>query len=604
MQPQKPLIEQTARTTPLQPLSNNITIQRTNYNLWTASQQQKNVDLTIRKSLRKAQKSQNYSPTRPSNNVLMQRLINLWDALQCPQQERDYAYSEILKEPALANDYARTMRQILFHRRRFQELETERTQLAENVRTTLQAGRGSKRALLADLIKLRVMTLELFSLMNSARRFSARPIDLPTLEVLEFSQIKRIFSEGILSRENLSVAFCVMRFIDGNYDEVSAQVNDVFDQLIVQGTNDEEIQVAFLLGSPILESQIPSQFQKFLVRKFDEIFEVKLEKYEPKDYVKPSQVLEMIKGETKGYNQYIRLIQQLQAKEMEICTVPIHHSEKSYDAYSVSVEYLKDIPAEEVKQVRKNFTKQLQSKFNEKSQSQIDDRILQLSQNSKMQQQQVYRPVLKVRNDNVIKKQEYEQKRESEILIKEEIQADVPMTLEAPPHDEFDEFPADVPTTLELKPQEEDDFEDTPQHVPATLEEPMHDDEFDDAPAVDSRQFVQNMPSPFEYNNDDIIAYAVDTGNSNSVANLITEAPADEYDFEETPADVPMTLEAPPHDEFDEFPADVPTTLELKPQEEDDFEDTPQHVPATLEETMQEIYTSPFTFIINETEFI
>eukprot|EP00702_Spironucleus_salmonicida_P000824 EST42115.1 hypothetical protein SS50377_18424 [Spironucleus salmonicida] len=503
---------------PVQPLPNS-QISNSQIQLFEQFQHEKITKTRLEKQLRSSKLQIPVS----INSDIQNRMVNLWDALEVSVKERHYAYTVLRESQEQALNYINKMRQILFHRRRFEELTSRREQIAEQLRVMLQQGKGSKKDLLTNAIQVRMMTLELFTIFNSARKYVKKPIDLPSLNVLNYSFPKRLLGESVFSRENLIVAMCVVRFFGkSSYNSVKSQVNQIFDQLIIDGSNENEVSFSFMIGQQLLNSSIPLQFHQFLVQTFQDLYDVNLDQYLPRNLIKLDLVKNIMKQENQAYSEYIKKVTTIQNQDLDICVVPI----KDDILFDPNISYIDGWSIEEINKINLTFKHTLSKKFS-------PQRLLQDMRNSKLN-------ITKTQVQNVNKQKiQATLQLQEDLLPFEEIEPEImqqpqiftcqmakPAKIEAAFTEEaFDEEPA-MPAKIEAAFTEEA-FDEEPA-MPAKIEAAFDEEAFDEEPA---------MPAKIE------AAFTEEAFDEEPAMPAKIEAAFDEEAFDEEPA-MPVTVDA------------------------------------------------------------
>jgi len=160
----------------------------------------------------------------------MQRL---WEKLELPQEERDFAYARTISSSLLARAYSSRLKDLVWLRSSFVNVFRVRQRAIEEIKSVFEAGKGSRRRLFSDLQILHSSTMRLASLTNSARVLCGKPVNLPTLQVSTDPSknfLIYLLIENVFTRQNLAMAMTALRFDKiASLVECTNRINGFFD---------------------------------------------------------------------------------------------------------------------------------------------------------------------------------------------------------------------------------------------------------------------------------------------------------------------------------------------------------------------------------------
>ncbi|ESU43924.1 Hypothetical protein GSB_152012 [Giardia duodenalis] len=163
-------------------------------------------------------------------------LTRMWEALEIPHSERDYAYSQLNRSSTLTVEYQKRMHTLLEYRRFFRDLLQERIICKNEISALLDSGKGSRKVLTELLTKFKVLTIQLSSLANACRFLCDKPICLPNIKILdkaEDSWFMYIKQECFYTRKTTALVFAILKFMpEMTLPEIQEVVNIFYDQCI------------------------------------------------------------------------------------------------------------------------------------------------------------------------------------------------------------------------------------------------------------------------------------------------------------------------------------------------------------------------------------
>ncbi|ESU35050.1 Hypothetical protein DHA2_153802 [Giardia duodenalis] len=163
-------------------------------------------------------------------------LTRMWEALEIPYSERDYAYSQLNRSSTLTVEYQKRMHTLLEYRKLFRTLLQERIICKNETAALLSSGKGSRKALTELLTKFKVLTIQLSSLANACRFLCDKPVCLPNIKIsdkAEDSWFMYLKQECFYTRETTALVFAILKFMpEMTLPEIQEVVNIFYDQCI------------------------------------------------------------------------------------------------------------------------------------------------------------------------------------------------------------------------------------------------------------------------------------------------------------------------------------------------------------------------------------
>ncbi|EFO64385.1 Hypothetical protein GLP15_952 [Giardia lamblia P15] len=163
-------------------------------------------------------------------------LTRMWEALEIPYSERDYAYSQLNRSSTLTVEYQKRMHTLLEYRKLFRTLLQERIICKNETVALLNSGKGSRKVLTELLTKFKVLTIQLSSLANACRFLCDKPICLPNIKIsdkAEDSWFMYLKQECFYTRETTALVFAILKFMpEMTLPEIQEVVNIFYDQCI------------------------------------------------------------------------------------------------------------------------------------------------------------------------------------------------------------------------------------------------------------------------------------------------------------------------------------------------------------------------------------
>ncbi|TNJ30370.1 hypothetical protein GMRT_13072 [Giardia muris] len=324
----------------------------------------------------------------------------LWEALEIPLAERNYAYALLYNNPALLTPYQKRLTHLMHLRRMFRAFLQERISCKRALLDMLSEGRGSRKVLAENLSKLRLLTICMSSLANEARLICDKPICMPYVRIsteYEDSWFLFLKNECIYSRKNTALIFAILRFFpELTLAEVQQVVDNFFNRCISCNDDDDtfnirrngeddgntdgdcalelteaDVSLYFLLGlqadAVFQGDDLPVCWNAHLHTLkgcITEICDIQV------PLLTPSQILEAILGEEETLQEFQAVVEYTLDQEKMLVVVPVFPPSDQWEAYYLDIDSFNNYQGS-----LRQYAKLLHDASPEAEQSPLADRV-------------------------------------------------------------------------------------------------------------------------------------------------------------------------------------------------------------------------------------